>query len=141
MKALVSVACVVLAAAGLPTTASAACAAPAVRVNKIDDLTKLLRGNTVCVGSAPTFDSQELHQDGGALIDYKRGPADKVDPSTNVGTWSITGNDTRGVFVKYTYSGGSSYTYSVWSNGGDSYSFCSSQPEIRARLKPGGGSC
>jgi hypothetical protein len=87
------------------------------------------------------MDAQLLHQPGGVLIDYKRGPADAVDPTKQVGNWSVTGRDGRSVFVTYDYGGGKIYTYAVWNNGDGTHSFCSANPEIKARIKSGGGAC
>lgn len=101
-------------------------------------LTTLLTGNTVCVGSSPTWAAQEYHQSGGALIDYKRGPGHPVDPTGQVGTWSVTGTGTA-TKVNYTY-GSTTYANSVWSNGGNSYSFCNPSETI-GTVKTGQGAC
>ena len=126
--------------AGLPALSLAACAAPSVRVANTGAMNSLLKGNTVCVPTVtqPTMEAQELHQAGGALIDYKRGPADKVDPSTRVGDWNVSGGNNAVVTHSY---GGAQYTYSVWNNNDGTHSFCSANPEIRARIKTGGGAC
>lgn len=81
-------------------------------------LNTLIAGNTVCA-SRGADRWQEQHRGGGALWDYKRGPNDTVDPSKQVGTWSIGANN-----VTYSYTGGPSYTYSVHEEGGGRYSFC-----------------
>ena len=128
--------------ASLPALSLAACAAPSVRVATAAAMTTLLQGNTVCVpvNTQPTMEAQELHQAGGALIDYKRGPAHPVDPSKQVGTWTVTGG--RGAFVTHNYGGGAQYTYSVWANNDNTtHSFCSANPEIKVRIKTGGGPC
>lgn len=143
MNSLVLAAAAGIALAGLPATSMATCAAPSVRVNTKAAMATLLTGNTACVPpvTQPTMESQELHVSGGALIDYKRGPGHPVDPSTQVGTWSVTGTDGRGVFVTYDYGGGKIYTYAVWNNGDGTHSFCSANPEIKVRVKAGGGAC
>jgi hypothetical protein len=126
----------------LPAAATAACAGPSVRVAD-PALTTLLQGNTVCVPVAtqPTMTSQEFHQAGGALIDYKRGPSDPVDPTKIVGTWAITGGD-RFPSVTYTYPpSGGTYTYSVWDNLNGTHSFCSPNPEIIGTVISGQVSC
>lgn len=105
------------------------------RVNE-PALTTLLRGNTVCV----PMKWQELHRSDGKLVDYKRGPADKIDPSEVVGDWRVTGSN-RGAFVTHDYGGGHAYTYSVYNNGDGTHSFCSANPEIKATIKLGGGAC
>lgn len=132
-----------LAMALLSQASVAACAAPSVRVNTRPTLIALLEGNTVCVPAVTKdpMDWQELHQQGGGLVDYKRGPGHKTDPSEHVGTWSLSGVDGRGVFVTHDYGGGKSYTYSVWRNGDGTHSFCSANPEVKARVKTGSGAC
>jgi hypothetical protein len=74
---------------------------------------------TVCVVGGGDWESQELHAAGGNLIDFKKGASDAVDPSEVVGSWSINGNQ-----VTYNYGSGGTYSYTVSSNGGSSYSFC-----------------
>ena len=117
--------------------AMAACTGPALNQAA---LVTALTGNTVCaVRGADRW--QELHQAGGDLIDFKRGPSDRVDPSEKVGTWSITANPSgNSASVVYNYGSGGTYTYSVRSNGGTSYSFCGVQ-NIDVVIKAGGGAC
>jgi hypothetical protein len=143
MKSLILAAAAGLALAGLPDVSSAACAAPSVRVNTRDEMTKLLTGNTVCVPPAtqPTMKAQEEHIAGGALFDYKRGDNHPVDPRKQIGSWSVAGTDGRGVFVRYDYGGGQIFTYAVWANPDTTHSFCSANPEIKARVKTGLGPC
>lgn len=145
MKSLILAAAAGVALASLPAASNAACAAPSVRVNTKAAMSALLTGNTVCVPAVtqPTMEAQELHQAGGALIDFKRGPAHPTDPTSRVGTWSVTGVDGRGVFATYDYGGGKIYTYAVWRNtdGSGTHSFCSANPEFKARIKMGGGAC
>ena len=83
-------------------------------------LQALLSGKTVCaaVGSERW---QEYHQPGGGLVDWKKGPTDPVDPTKQVGTWSVTSvpvgssSNTRDT-VTYNYGTGGSYTYYVCQN-------------------------
>lgn len=100
--------------------------------SKLDDL---IIGNTVCA-TRGAEKWQEQHRAGGALWDYKKGPSDKVDPTKQVGTWSIAANN-----VTYSYTGGASYTYSV--HGSGPYSFCTGGAEIvsGATFLPGESSC
>ncbi|MDX2367868.1 MAG: hypothetical protein QNK36_05615 [Colwellia sp.] len=94
-------------------------------------LTTLLPGKTVCA-SFGGEQWQELHTGAGSLIDYKKGPVDPVDPSENVGSWSVSGNT-----VTYNYGSGGSYSYRIFDNGG-TYSFCGISPaptEIVATLQ------
>lgn len=151
MKALIVGVTLGIALAGFSSGALAACPGT-TRVNE-PALTALLTGGnpvtgttgtgaTVCV-PAVTVDPmqwQELHQPGGSLVDYKRGPGHPTDPSEAVGTWRVTGSN-RGAFVTHDYGGGQAYTYSVYNNGDGTYSFCGTGPEIKARIKPGGGPC
>jgi len=145
MKSLILAAAAGVALAGLPAVSNAACAAPSVRVNTMAAMSALITGNTVCVPALTprpaTMEAQELHQLGGALIDFKRGPGHPVDPSKQIGAWSVTGRDGRGVFVTYNYGGGKIFTYAVWRNGDGTHSFCSANPEVQARVKTGGGAC
>lgn len=143
MKSLILAAAAGIALAGLPAASNAACAAPSVRVNTKIAMNTLLTGNTVCVPAMtqPTMEAQELHQLGGALIDFKRGPGHPVDPTKQIGTWSATGSDGRAVFVTYNYGGGKIFTYAVWRNVNGTHSFCSANPEVQARVKTGGGAC
>lgn len=126
-----------------PALSDAACVAPSTRLNTRAAVIGAVQGKTICVGSAPRFDAQEYHDALGALIDYKRGqPAPgNVDPTKQVGTWSITGTDTRGVLIRYDYGGGTVYSYQLWDNGGGSYSFCSANPEVKATIKSGQVPC
>ena len=143
MKSLILAAAAGVVLAGLPAVSNAACTAPSVRVNTKALMSTLLTGNTVCVPAAtqPTMEAQELHQAGGVLIDFKRGPTHPTDPTSPVGKWSVTGVDGRGVFVTYDYGGGKIYTYAVWRNTDGTHSYCSANPEFKARIKTGGGAC
>ena len=102
-------------------------------------LTSTLVGNTVCVGSAPTFEAQEQHVTGGTLIDFKRGPGHPTDPTKTIGTWVTSGNGGNTI-VTYNYTGGSSYSYNVCTSGIDDLGFCPSgtnTPTVNAKLKSG----
>lgn len=99
----------------------------------------VLSNNTVCaVRGSDRW--QELHQSGGALIDYKLGPGHPVDPSETVGSWSIVGTGANATVV-YNYGSGGTYTYKVYPNGGNNYSFCVGATELLATVKTGGGTC
>jgi len=105
----------------LPTFSSETVGAPA------GALQTLLNNHMVCVGSplgtaGPPWNNQEFHASGGVLTDYKKGPSDTVDPTTIVGSWAING--TGSCNVQYTYTGGGSYTYTIWNNGNGTYDFC-----------------
>lgn len=73
-------------------------------------LSTLLGGKTVCA-TAGGSRWQEFHTlGGGALIDYKKGPGDPVDPTETVGSWSVTGESGN---VVYNYGSGGTYQYVV----------------------------
>lgn len=102
--------------AGIPTLAMANCTA-ATRVTGAA-LNTLVIGNTVCA-TRNGEKWQEQHRAGGQLWDYKMGPGHPIDPSKQVGTWSIARN-----FVTYCYTGHKCYSYSVHGSGADTYDFC-----------------
>lgn len=119
-------------------------------------LGKLLQGYTVCKTSTNpdwVWEWQEFHQgnnNGGDLIDYKHGPSHSTDPTTTVGSWSITtigqGNDPIVETVTYNYGSGGSYTFSVWDQGnGGPYNFCGTSSGatdvLGATLVPGSNGC
>ncbi|MEP6587728.1 MAG: hypothetical protein ABJA84_03090 [Polaromonas sp.] len=121
--------------------AMAACSGNSLSVAQLNTL---LTGNTVCSPSSAPFNWQELHQAGGALIDYKRGPGHAVDPSETVGSWAVAGNNAgNNAKVTHNYGSGGSYTYTVYGSGvvNTPHSFCGSGPEIVTRIKSGGGAC
>lgn len=106
---------------GISGEVMAACTTPATQVTGAA-LATLISGQTVCA-TRGSDRWQEQHQGGplsGSLSDYKKGPTDPIDPTETVGTWSV---NTTANTVTYTYTGGSSYTYSVYNDGG-TYSFC-----------------
>lgn len=110
------------------------------------DLRTLLSGKTVCFkpGGATAWTWQEYHTppSGGALVDYKRGSTDPVDPSKQVGTWSA-GNGANAA-VTYGYSGSSSYTFVVCALAGGQYRFQGTGGATTvapATLKAGAGPC
>ena len=141
MKPIILAAVAGMALAGLPAVSMAACAAPSVRVATAAAMTTLLQNNTACVPALtqPTMEAQELHRPDGTLFDYKRGPGHLGDPSAQVGSWKVTGGP-RAV-VTHDYGGGVRYTYELWNNNDGTHSFCSANPEVKARIKTGGGPC
>lgn len=128
-----------LASVALAGPAHAACTA-ATQVQGAATLRGVLAGNTVCA-SRGNDRWQEFHQAGGALIDYKKGPNDKVDPTKQVGTWTVTGNG-AGTQLRYDYGPGANYTYKVHTIvANTSYSLCSSTEELVVTLRSGQGPC
>ena len=91
-------------------------------------LVNLLAGRTVC-GTAGGDQWQEFHSgataNGGPLIDWKLGPGHPVDPTTQVGTWSIADVDTANTIAIYNYGSGGTYGYAVCLNGA-TVNFCGS---------------
>ena len=102
--------------------AAADCAKNPVNGDAIDTL---LTAKLVCGRPAggytgsPSDRWQEEHLSTGDLYDYKKGPTDKVDPRTKVGTWARSGN-----VVTYTYSPTKIFDYNVFLISGNTYSFC-----------------
>ena len=73
-------------------------------------------------GGASSADRwQEYHNPSGALVDFKRGAADPVDPSKTVGSWSI---DAQANKLVHQYTGGSTFSWNVRGTVGGPYSFC-----------------
>lgn len=134
MKRLVITSLVLL--AGISGQAMAACTGTPVTGTA---LSTLISNSTVCaVLGRDTW--QEQHRISGALWDYKKGPGDPVDPSEQVGTWSV--NTTTNT-VTYNYTGGPSYSYTVYDEGAAlSYCFSGGATVISgAKIKPTIGSC
>ena len=82
----------------------------------------VLSGQTVC-GSSGSDTWQEWHQTSGTLTEYAKGPGHPVDPTHDVGSWSLGSGNT----ITYNYTGGSSYTFELWLDlGNSSLLFCES---------------
>lgn len=97
---------------------------------RVEDLSTLLNNKLVCGNEAGGSDQwQEEHRTGGVLWEVAKGADDPADPSHQAGSWSVSGNNTADAKVSYTYSSGSSYTFSVHENTGGSYSFCNGGAE------------
>ncbi|WP_317704622.1 hypothetical protein [Methylomarinovum caldicuralii] len=124
-----------LALVGLSFTASADCSSPPV-----SDAAAVLSGKTICVTDSSTGEKwQEYHDPSGALIDYKKGPSDPVDPSKRVGSWSTSGGN-----VTYTYDAfgpAVSYTYTVKGDATTGYSLCGTKNFINVTLLSGQVPC
>ena len=117
--------------AGVSGEAMAGCAANTKVTGSA--LSTLFTGSTVCA-TRGTEKWQEQHRSGGTLWDYKKGPTDKVDPSKQVGTWSIAANN-----ITHSYTGGASYTYSIHGPNGGPYSFCTGSTEVVSGASITGG--
>lgn len=127
-------------AAGVAAGGAHAACTPASQVKGADNLRSVLQGNTICVALGNER-WQEYHQAGGALIDYKKGPDDKKDPSKQVGSWSVSGNG-AGTQLRHQYSAGASFTYTVHTiAAGSSYGLCGGGGELIVTLRAGRGPC
>jgi hypothetical protein len=80
----------------------------------------LLNGRYACVGTFPNATWNERHNGAsGPVTDFKKGPSDPVDPSKQVGSFSVTGTSFPGNvqgpgYVTYTYlNGGGTYDYYI----------------------------
>jgi len=106
----------------------------------------LLGDKTVCgtgINASAGDKWQEWHQTGGTLTEYALG-SNPVDPTHNVGSWSVASNNTATATVTHNYGSGGSFTWSVHDNGSGSYSFCtgtSGTELVTATLLSGQQSC
>lgn len=136
---------------GMSSTAFAqTCTCPAGTGSRLNhtQIGNVLSGNTVCVGSSPTWQAQEQHLASGALNDYKRGAGHPTDPTAQVGTWSVSGTG-GGALVLYNY-GGTQYSYGFCSTNttpaaNQAVGFCPAGPNpgtaTSATLRIGAGAC
>ena len=104
----------------------------------VAQLAALLPGKYACYGPGawPAVTWNERHSGGagsisGSVTDFKKGPTDPVDPTSVVGTYSITQNiAAKSGQVTYNYGAGGTYSYYVFANLGTktpsvgNYSFC-----------------
>ena len=100
------------------------------------NLTALVSGNTICASQGG--DSwQEQHRAGGQLWDYKLGNGHPVDPTEQVGTWSVSGSQ-----LTHAYTNGPSFNYTVWVStaAGFTHTLCGAQT-IEAKIKTGITNC
>ena len=73
------------------------------------DIQTLLAGKYACVHNQ----SNELHS-GGTLIDFKKGPSDPVNPSEQVGTYTITAGTAASYDrITYNYGTGGTFAYAI----------------------------
>jgi hypothetical protein len=116
-----SVIAALLALAGAAQAQTCSCDSSAARTPTNADLVSLLSNKMAC-GQVGGEQWQEWHNGSTQrVIDYKLGPNHPVDPSADVGSYSVSNNT-----VTYAYSGGGgTYTYEVClASGGGSYTFC-----------------
>ena len=87
------------------------------------DIQTLLAGKYACVHNQ----WNELHS-GGTLIDFKKGPSDPVNPSEQVGTYTITAGTAASYDrITYNYGTGGTFAYAIKPKPGTAagtYSFC-----------------
>jgi hypothetical protein len=139
----------------LPWAAEAACATGAGVIkfqgngNGPGTLRNLLQGKTVCGRPGPAYPGagnpggandrwQEEHLGGptsGELWDYKLGSSSTMDPRKQVGTWSISDGAAAADTITHSYSGGSSFSWTVYgpqtnTPGTSVYSFCNGTNEF-----------
>lgn len=79
-------------------------------------ITSLVNNQYVCA-TRGSEKWNELHGAGSVLTDYKKGPSDPVDPTSVVGSWSVTAGGQGGTgagFITYNYGTGGSYSYFVY---------------------------
>lgn len=84
-----------------------------------------LAGKMVC-GAVGNERWQEWHNGtaaSGVVVDFKRGPGHPVDPSGQVGTYSVSTAGATST-VSYAYGGSNNYAYRVCRVGSTSYAFC-----------------
>jgi hypothetical protein len=114
------------------------------------NLTNFLENKTVCAtatgdGGTKLGDKwQEWHQSNRTrtLTEYGRGPGHPVDPTRDVGTWSAENG--ANADVTYNYTGNGSYTWVLYDDGDDDYSFCTGESGTviaTATFKVGQASC
>ena len=122
----------VLVLGGVAVSGQAAAACTGNAMNQTQ-LSSTFSNNTVCAQRGSDR-WQEYHQGTGSgnLIDWKMGPTHAVDPTKQVGTWSITGNG-NGARLAYNYGSGGSYSYQVFDNGNGTYSFCNGAEMVVTR--------
>ena len=115
----------------------------------------LLGQSMACYPTAAPYENQEYHtgttgSSTGNIIDYKKGPTDPVDPSKQIGSYSIAAVGGRPYYgtITYTYTGSppSTFTYTVWgptAPGGNLYDFCIGATPLAGgpvRIAPAGAS-
>ena len=112
----------------------------------------VLEGMTICAMAGGDKWQEEVRS-GGALIDYKQGPTDSVDPTTQVGTWFFTcdvDDEFDDCTITFKYSDVYEYSFEVDDKGSGVYDFCGASDNgtatpgadvIGATLVAGGSAC
>ena len=130
-----------MAAAAVPAQASCDGSGGYVELSGAQ-IRSLVNTSIVCYPAVPPYTNQEAHA-GGIITDYKQGPTDPVDPSVQVGTYTVPIGPTAQ--ITYSYTGGGTYAYTVWgisTSGPGSYDFCGGSPSpLTVRVVSGSGPC
>lgn len=137
---------VAVALLGVAAAASAqTCPNGGARLNR-NQIGNQIIGKTMCAASGNDR-WQEFHQGNsgdsiGALIDYKKGPNDKVDPSQTVGSWSYAGADDNTLLV-HNYGGSATYSWAVCGSNGGPYTLVSTSgvTVTNVTIRPGQSGC
>lgn len=105
--------------------AASTCSALGSRLNQTQ-LSSTLSGKLVCASKIGALTGNdrwaEEHRTTGELWEQGKGTTSTVHPPTKVGTWSIVGTGSNAA-VQYNYSGGTTYTWSVFNSSG-TLTFC-----------------
>jgi hypothetical protein len=92
-----------------------ACSAPAGALSpSVLGTTLQTSGRIACYGSAGNWENQEILQAANALVDYKKGPADPVDPTSTIGSYTIADDGTGSGIITYTYAGSPSSSFAYY---------------------------
>lgn len=140
MNKVLAIASVVL-AIGAAGNAVAGCttADGSSRIGNLGGIKAALEGKRINAVSPAGEDWKEDHcalsggAGPGAL--YKVGAGTKVDPRVKTGTWRVSGSGNDRT-VQYAYTGGSTYTWTLWQKGNVIY-FCNGSTEIAHTLSIG----
>jgi len=103
------------------------------RIGNQGQINGALGGKRINAVSPAGEDWKEDHCAAGAL--YKVGDGTAVDPRVRRGTWSITGGGNNRS-VQYAYTGGQTYTWTLYQNGATLY-FCNGTTEIARTVSIG----
>lgn len=102
-------------------------------------INSLLVGKMVCATVGSDKWQEEINTDG-TLYDWKLGPNHAVDPRTQVGNWSIVGTGVN-TKIRFSYTGDTSYDYSVDQINATTFDFCGSTNVLNAKTKSLGSAC
>jgi hypothetical protein len=113
---------VALVFAGAPPFAQGASLCNGLQVLKGKDINALFAGSgQYTCGSFNGESWNELHANG-SITDYKKGPTDRVDPSVQVGTYSVAMGDVGQLTDQY--GGANDFSYNISQGAGTTYYYC-----------------